>query len=250
MKKVFFISDIHLGFGTKQEDLFREKKLIEFLENIKNECSELYIVGDLFDFWFEYRRVVPKGYFKVLSKLSDFIENGIPIHYLVGNHDCLLRDYFEKEIGLKVYWNEIEREILGKKFFIHHGDGLLKNDTGYKILKAILRNKFNQWLFSLVHPDFGVWLGSVSSNKSRSYTSKKDYGKKDSLLEYATKKIEQGFDYVIFGHIHKLVKIQINSGYYINLGDWINNYSYGVFDGNEFNLKQLNINDEGLNGRK
>lgn len=240
MKKVYFISDVHLGFGNKEQDINREKKLLYFLDNIKNDCLELYIVGDLFDFWFEYRRVVPKGYFKTLSKLSELVDNNIPIHYLVGNHDCLLRDYFEKEIGLKIYRDKIEKEILGKKFFIHHGDGLMNNDTGYKILKAILRNKFDQWLFSLVHPDFGVWLGSYSSNKSRRYTSKKDYGEKDGLLEYATKKISEGFDYTIFGHIHKLLKIQINKGYYINLGDWITFFSYGEYDGNDFILKQIN----------
>ncbi len=239
MKKVYFISDIHLGYGTKEEDIIREKKLLDFLTGIKEDCSDLYIVGDLFDFWFEYRRVVPKGYFKVLSKLSELVENNIRIHYLIGNHDCLLRDYFEKEIGITIYRGEIERDILGKKFFIHHGDGLSSNDTGYKILKTILRSRLDQWLFSLVHPDFGMWLGSYSSNKSRRYTSKKDYGKKDGLIEFAQKKIDSGFDYVIFGHIHRLVNMKINSGTYINLGDWIKFFSYGQFDGNDFKIKQL-----------
>ena len=239
MKKIYFISDIHLGYGSKEADIFREKKLLNFLDEIQADCSELYIVGDLFDFWFEYRRVVPKGYFKILNKLSEFVESKIVVHYLIGNHDCLLRDYFETEIGIKVYRDCIEREILGKKFFIHHGDGLSNNDTGYKILKAILRNKFNQWLFSLVHPDFGMWLGSYSSNRSRRYTSKKDYGKKDGLIEYAQKKIDNGYDYVVFGHVHRLVKMNIGSGTYINLGDWIKFFSYGTFDGTEFIIKQL-----------
>lgn len=240
MKKVYFISDIHLGFGTKEEDLKREKKLLSFFDNIMGSCSELYIAGDLFDFWFEYRRVVPKGYFRVLSKLSEFVDSGIKVHYLIGNHDCLMRDYFEKEIGLKMYRDEISTEIFGKKFYIHHGDGLAQNDTGYKILKAVLRNRFNQWLFSLAHPDFGMWLGSRSSMKSRRYTSKKDYGKKDGIFEFAHRKIEEGFDYTVFGHAHKIVNMKIKNGYYINLGDWISFFSYGEFDGESFNINQLN----------
>jgi UDP-2,3-diacylglucosamine hydrolase len=236
---IYFVSDIHLGFGSKEEDMVRENRLLEFLDLIKKDAEILFIVGDLFDFWFEYRRVVPKGYFKVLSKLNELATTGIKVNYLIGNHDCLIRDYFETEVGLKIFRNEIITEIAGKKFFIHHGDGLVKNDTGYKILKAILRNKFDQWLFSLVHPDFGMWLGTHSSQKSRNYTTKKDFGKNDGLEEFAKKKINDGFDYVITGHVHKLVKKEINTGYYINLGDWINYYSYAVFDGKELLLKTL-----------
>jgi UDP-2,3-diacylglucosamine hydrolase len=236
---IYFISDIHLGFGSKQEDIHREKKFIEFLEAAKKDAEIIFIVGDLFDFWFEYRRVVPKGYFNVLSKLNELSKSGICINYMIGNHDCLIRDYFEKEVGLNVYRNEIITELSGKKFFIHHGDGLTKNDTGYKILKAILRNRFNQWLFSLAHPDFGMWLGTYSSQKSRNYTTKKDYGRNDGMEEFAEKKINAGFDYVIMGHVHKLIKKEIKHGFYINLGDWIKYYSYAVFDGEELTLKTI-----------
>ena len=241
MKKVYFISDIHLGFGSKEENVKRETRFIDFLDDIKHDCSDLYILGDLFDFWFEYRKVVPKGYFLTLAKLYEFKKSNIKIHYLVGNHDCLLKDYFEKEIGITIYWKNIEAEILGKKFFIHHGDGLSNNDTGYKILKRILRNKTNQYLFSLVHPDLGIFLGTYFSKKSRNYTSKKDYGEKDALYLFAKKKIEAGFDFVILGHIHKLVMTNIDSGTYINLGDWIKHYSYGSFDGVNFLLKQVTL---------
>jgi UDP-2,3-diacylglucosamine hydrolase len=241
MKKDYFISDIHLGFGSKEEDSKRASRFIAFLDEIKHDCLELYILGDLFDFWFEYRRVVPKGHFLTLAKLYEFKKININIHYLIGNHDCLLRDYFEKEIGMKIYWKSIETKIFGKKFLLHHGDGLSNNDTGYKILKKILHNKTNQYLFSLVHPDFGIWLGNYCSKKSRNYTSKKDYGEKDALYLFAKKKIQAGFDFVILGHIHKLANINIDSGTYINLGDWVKNYSYGSFDGINFSLKQVTL---------
>jgi UDP-2,3-diacylglucosamine hydrolase len=239
MPNTYFVSDIHLGFGTKADDLKREKIFLKFLDLVKKDADKLFIVGDLFDFWFEYRRVVPKGYFKVFTKLNEIIGANIEIQFLVGNHDCLIRDYFEKEIGLKVFRDEIISNINGKKFYIHHGDGLSNNDTGYKILKSILRNKFNQWLFSLVHPDFGMWLGTFSSRKSRSYTSKKDYGFSDGLYEFAKKKIGEGYDYVILGHVHKMISEKINNGQYINLGDWIKYYSFAVFDGTELLLKQF-----------
>jgi UDP-2,3-diacylglucosamine hydrolase len=241
MKQAYFISDIHLGFGSKEEDTKRENRLLTFLDEIKHDCSDLYILGDLFDFWFEYRRVVPKGHFRTLAKLYEFEKNNIKTHYLVGNHDCLLKDYFEKEIGIKIYWESIEVKIFEKNFFIHHGDGLSNNDTGYKILKKILRNKTNQYLFSLVHPDLGISLGNYFSKKSRHYTSKKDYGEKDALYLFAEKKIQAGFDFVILGHIHKLAMTNIDSGTYINLGDWINHYSYGSFDGTNFLLKQVTL---------
>ena len=241
MKKVYFISDVHLGFGSREQNSKRETLFLAFLDEIKQDCSDLYIVGDLFDFWFEYKRVVPKGYFLILAKLHELKKSNIKIHYIIGNHDCLIKDYFEKEIGIKIYWEGIEPKIFDKKFFIHHGDGLSSNDTGYKILKKFLRNKVNQYLFSLIHPDLGIWMGTYFSKKSRSYTSKKDYGKTDALYLFAKNKIQAGFDFVILGHIHKLAMTNIDSGTYINLGDWIKYYSYGSFDGTNFSLKQITL---------
>jgi UDP-2,3-diacylglucosamine hydrolase len=244
MNNIYFISDIHLGYGTKENDNIRETNLLKFLDHIKKDAGILFILGDLFDFWFEYRNVIPKGYFKTFAKLKELIENKIEIHYLIGNHDCLIRDYFEKEIGIKVYYDEIVKEINSKKFYLHHGDGLSKRDLGYKILKAILRSRIDQWLFSLIHPDFGIWLGKYSSKKSREYTSKKDYGPTDGLYDYARKKIDEGYDYVIMGHIHEMIFEKINNGYYVNLGDWIENYSYAVFDGKNIQLKKFDITNQ------
>jgi UDP-2,3-diacylglucosamine hydrolase len=241
MPNIYFISDVHLGYGRKEEDRIREQYLLKFLDSIKDSADILFILGDLFDFWFEYRHVVPKGYFRTLAKLKELTENNIEIHYLIGNHDCLIQNYFEKEIGMKIYHKYIIKEINNKKFYLHHGDGLSKRDLGYKIIKAILRNKFDQWLFSLIHPDIGIWLGKLSSKKSRTYTSKKNYGPTNGLYEFARSKINEGYDYIIMGHIHKMIYEKINDGYYINLGDWIENYSYAFYDGENIHLKKFEI---------
>jgi UDP-2,3-diacylglucosamine hydrolase len=241
MNNVYFVSDIHLGLGSREDNKKREELFVKFLDSIKIDAHALYIVGDLFDFWFEYRRVVPKGYFNVIAKLYELSKRKIEINYLVGNHDCLVRDYFEVEAGMNLFRIEIVKEIAGKKFYIHHGDGLSRKDFGYKMLKTILRSRFNQWLFSLVHPDLGIWLGMFFSKKSRGYTKKKDYGPVDGLSEFASKKISEGYDYVIMGHVHNMINKKIGAGYYINLGDWITNFSYAVFDGKTLQLRKIEI---------
>src|SRR4030095_11141682 len=156
-KKHYFFSDVHLGVKPSLEEKEREKKLVGFLETIRSDAEKLYIVGDLFDCWIEYRKVVPKGYFRTLAKLSEMADQGIEIHFFSGNHDFWLNTYLRDEVGMILHEAELATEIEGKRFYIIHGDGLSKGDLGYKIIKKILRSRINQFLYSLVHPDLGVW---------------------------------------------------------------------------------------------
>ncbi len=228
-KTYLFISDVHLGLQSREIEKAKERKLVEFLNFAKNNCDELFIAGDLFDYWFEYRRVYQKGFFRTLTALQDLTEAGIKVHYFIGNHDFFHNGFFEKEIGLMLYQNPSEFRLNDQRFFIGHGDGLVKNDLGYNILKKILRSRFTQFLYSLIHPDLGVALASHTSKSSRDYTSKKDYGEQDGLFEAAKRKIEEGYDYVLFGHLHSRQFQKYKNGYYINLGSWISEPCYGKF---------------------
>lgn len=228
-KTYFFISDVHLGLQSKDIELKKERLLVDFLHYAKENCDELFIAGDLFDYWFEYRRVYQKGFFRTLTALQDLTESGKKVHYFIGNHDFFHNGFFENEIGLKLYQNPEEFRLNGYRFFVGHGDGLVKNDLGYNILKAILRNRFTQFLYSLIHPDLGVALASRTSRSSRDYTSKKDYGENDGLFDAAKVKIDEGYEYVLFGHLHKRQFKKYNNGFYINLGSWISEPCYGKF---------------------
>lgn len=243
-KTYLFISDLHLGLNSKDKEQAKEKKLVQFLQFAKDHCDELFIVGDLFDYWFEYKRVYQKGYYRTLTALADIAERGIKIHYFIGNHDFLHRDFFKTEFGAAMYEEGTEFSLNGKKFFIGHGDGLVKHDYGYLVLKKILRNIFFQKLYSIIHPDLGIAIASGTSKTSREYTSKKDYGEADGLLTAAKEKIKSGFDYVIFGHVHKRAFEKIEEGYYINLGSWLDVPCYGIFIENKFEIVNWNIDVE------
>ena len=238
-KTYLFISDIHLGLQDKETEEKKEKLLVKFLRFAESSCDELFIVGDLFDYWFEYRRVYQKGYYRTLAALKDITERGIKLHYFIGNHDFLHRDFFSKEIGALMYHDPIEVTLNNKNFYIGHGDGMVENDNGYRLLKMILRNKFTQWLYSLIHPDLGIALASGTSKTSRGYTAKKDYGEVDGLFEAARIKIDDGFDFVLFGHLHKRVFQEYKNGKYINLGSWLDEPCYGIFSGNKFEIINL-----------
>ena len=230
MKKTyFFISDIHLGLQSQEVEKEKEKLLVKFLDYARTSCDELFIIGDLFDYWFEYKRVIQKGFIKTLAALAEFADSGKKVHYVIGNHDFLHRDFFEKEIGVKLYHHPIDVLLNDKRFFMAHGDGLVKNDLGYKILKKILRNKYLQKMYSLVHPDLGIKIASSTSKTSRDYTANKNYGKVDGLFETAKLKIDSGFDFVIFGHSHLRTFEKYKSGSYINLGSWLDKPCYGKF---------------------
>jgi UDP-2,3-diacylglucosamine hydrolase len=241
--KAYFLSDAHLGIGTSEVEKRKERELIRFLDAVQSDGTHLFILGDLFDFWFEYRTVVPKGYHRLLAKLSELVEKGIEIDYVAGNHDFWLGDFFGKEIGMRVHTEPFSTALGTAKFLLHHGDGLANNDLGYKILKKILRNRLNVRLYSWLHPDLGVPLARLSSRKSRNHTSQKHYGEVDGMRKFASQKIAEGFQYVIMGHNHKPVSEKIQGGTYVNLGDWISHFTYGIYDGESFRLLEWKRNE-------
>ena len=217
--------------------------MLAVLEKIKTEANageakHLFIVGDLFDSWFEYRQVIPKRHIRTIALLAE-IRKIIPVDYLMGNHDFGHRSYFRDELHIPIYSGDIERDLLGKKFYIAHGDGKALNDTGYLILRKILRNKFLLWCFSWIHPDIGIWVAERMSGSSRAYTDSRDaLQQQDGLHIFAEQKIlQENFDYVIMGHRHKPQEDHIGNGWYINLGDWLKSYTYGRFNEEGFHIE-------------
>lgn len=246
-KKVFFASDIHLGHPSIREGRPREQKFVQWLDQIKDEAEELYLVGDVFDFWWEYKRVVPRGFVRVLGKLADFTDAGIPVHIFTGNHDVWMFNYLPEEIGVIMHHHPFLTEIKGKKFYIAHGDGLGPGDLGYKLLKSIFTNKPLQWLYSRLHPNFAFWLAQSWSNSSRDakgIEAEQFNGEENELLYKHAKQIlqKQYFDYFVFGHRHVLIEKEItNDSKFILLGDWLYNFSYGVFDGDKLKLCKIDF---------
>lgn len=240
----YFFSDVHLGLESAEKERRKERKLIRFLEMASEDAAEIFIVGDLFDCWIEYKQVVPRGFFRLLAKISELVESGVIINYIAGNHDFWKGDYFRNEFGIEICHEHIERVIEGKKFFIHHGDGFAYNDSGYRILKKVMRSKLSQKLYSLIHPDIGIRLAKGTSETSRVHTSAKDYSKSDGLRDAAFSKVDEGFDYVVMGHRHLPQMIRHNQGYYVNLGDWIEHSSYGLFRSGVFELTDFKGKEE------
>ncbi len=235
-KDIIFFSDAHLGLGEQDEERAKEERVVRFLRTVATKAGHVFIVGDLFDYWFEYRTVIPRGHIRLLGALADLRDKGVGITYVAGNHDFWLRDFFPTELGIEVSLDPIERIIYGKRFLIHHGDGLLKNDTGYRILKKVLRNKVNIFLFSLLHPDLTGWLARWSSRTSRAHTGKKVYEGND-MIGFARQKLGEGYDVVVMGHNHQSHISSMNGGIYVNLGDWIDENTYAVFNGTRIRLK-------------
>lgn len=242
-KNVYFLSDFHLGAPDFESSLVREKRIVAFLESIRHKAAVIFIVGDMFDFWYEYRKVVPKGYVRLLGKLAELADDGIPMHFFVGNHDMWMTDYLQKELNIPVYFEPKPFEINGKKFLIGHGDGLGPGDHGYKMMKRVFRNPFCQWLFGILPPYVGMGLANYFSRKSRQSTGKHEEqfmgDDKEWLVTYSRQILKQThYDYFIFGHRHLPIDFNLNgNSRYINLGDWIRYYTYAVFDGNELYLK-------------
>lgn len=242
-KKIYFLSDFHLGAPDYESSLLREKRVVQFLDEIKNDAAVIFILGDLFDFWYEYKRVVPKGFVRILGKLAELTDSGIIIHFFVGNHDMWMNGYFEKELNIDVYHDPKEFEFNGKKFLIGHGDGLGPGDHRYKFMKKIFRNYFSQWLFGILHPSAGIGLANYFSRKSRAATGKEEEQflgeEKEWLIIYSKEMLKkQHFDFFIFGHRHLPLEYKLNGeSVYINLGDWINYNSYAVFDKGNVTLK-------------
>lgn len=249
-KKVFFASDFHLGADGATTSLEREKKIVAWLSSVQEEMEALYLVGDIFDYWFEYKTTIPKGFSRFLGKLAELRDANIPIYFFTGNHDMWMFDYFEKEFGIPVYHAPIEISLQGKDLFIGHGDGLGPNDIGYKLIKKIFSNKFCQWAYARLHPNFGIWLMKKFSHKSRDIGGDNAvfYGKKkEMLVQYAERKLTHlNVDYFIFGHRHLPLKVRLsdNKTYYYGLGDWTYYQSYGVLDNGVFSLQYYEMSDK------
>ena len=241
-KKVYFLSDFHLGAPNDTESRKREDRLVRFLQDARKDAGVIFIVGDIFDFWFEYKTVVPKGFVRILGTLAQMADEGIQLHIFTGNHDLWMQDYLSKELNAKLYFEPQQFTIQNKQFLIGHGDGLGPGDEGYKRLKKIFTNPICQWLFRWLHPDAGIQLANYFSRKSRAKTGNADelfLGEdKEWLILYTKEKAKtMSVDYFIFGHRHFAIDLKINEqSRYINLGDWIRLNTYAVFDGKDLQL--------------
>lgn len=238
-KKIFFASDFHLGAPNKEQSRSREKKIIRWLETVEKDAAAILLVGDLFDFWFEYDHVVPKGFVRFLNKLAEFSDKGIPIYIFHGNHDMWMFDYLETEIGATVFSDPIELKVNDKILFVGHGDGLGPGDYTFKALRKVFKNRMAQWLFKWIHPDIGVGFASKWSSRSRinnTIESQEIDKEKEWLFLYSQKlESDRHFDFYVFGHRHLPLALEINkTSTYINLGEWLNFNSFGVFDGTHF----------------
>jgi len=242
--KIYFASDFHLGAPNHEVSLIREKKLVAWLDEIKTDAQEIYLVGDIFDFWFEYKHAIPKGFTRFQGKIAELTDSGIPIHIFTGNHDMFIFDYLPEELGIQLHRGNIIKEYYGKKFFIGHGDGLGPGDRKYKIIKRFFASKFCQWAYARIHPNLGLafaFAWSRSSRKTNANYDEKFHGEdKEFLVQFCKDYVKQdnSIDYFIFGHRHLPLEIKINDkSSYINLGEWIKHNSYLVFDGEKLEMK-------------
>jgi UDP-2,3-diacylglucosamine hydrolase len=244
--KIYFASDLHLGIPDAATSLEREKRFVRWLDEVSRDAHAIFILGDLFDFWFEYKHVVPRGHVRVLGKLAELRDRGIPVFFFTGNHDQWMKNYFAEELGIPVYYHPERITIAGKKFFLGHGDGLGPGDHGYKFLKKIFRGQFSRWLFARLHPNFGMWIGKKWSKDNRLISGEDQAGflgeENEWLIQYAKEVLKtEHVDYFIFGHRHIVLDYPLNeSSRYFNLGDWIRFNSYGSFDGEKMEMKYFN----------
>lgn len=242
-KKIYFLSDFHLGAPDHARSLERERLIVRFLDEIKDDTAELFLAGDMFDFWYEYRTVVPKGFVRLLGKLGEFADAGIPMHFFVGNHDMWMKTYFREEFNMPVYFEPKEFERNGKKLLVGHGDGLGPGDHGYKRLKKVFRNPFSQFLFGILPPMLGMGLAGYMSRRSRAQTGSTEEvflgEEKEWLLIYCKEiLLQKNIDFFVFGHRHLPIDFRLSAeSRYINLGDWIRYFTYAVFDGEKMELK-------------
>jgi UDP-2,3-diacylglucosamine hydrolase len=253
-KKIYYLSDFHLGAPDHASSLAREKRVVAFLDEIKKDAEEIFLVGDMFDFWYEYRKVVPKGYVRLLGKLAELTDAGITMHFFVGNHDMWMKDYLQTELNIPVYFEPREFERNGKKFLIGHGDGLGPGDHGYKRLKKVFRNPACQWLFGILPPAIGMGIANYMSRRSRASTGASEevfLGEdKEWLLIFSRETFEKkNIDFFVFGHRHlpidyRLTNSNGQTSRYINLGDWIHYSTYAIFDGQNLELKSYTGRDE------
>ena len=244
-KKIYFVSDLHLGAQALNNNRERELLFVDWLQTIRKDASMLFLMGDYFDFWFEYRKAVPKGFVRSLGLLAEICDSGIPVHFFTGNHDIWAFDYLSEEVGMTVHRAPVTMELLGKKFFLSHGDDLGKKDFGYQLIKNFFHNRIAQWAFAKIHPDLSFRMAHFWSKKSRLSYKNGDKGMKEleSEEQYIFAKsvvAKEHFDYFVFGHRHIILDAPVaENTRLIILGDWIKKFSYGVFDGNSFNIETM-----------
>lgn len=248
-RKIYFASDFHLGVPNHSESLDRERKIVRWLESIEHDAEAIYLLGDLFDFWYEFETVVPKGYVRLLGKLGQLNDKGIPIYIFKGNHDMWMYGYLPKEIGATIVSDELILEAQGKRIFMHHGDGLGPGDRSYKFLKRfIFKNPVCRFIFRISPPSWGIGIANYFSSKSRLANAERDEHfdeDKEWLLQYCKERTaKEHFDLMIFGHRHLPLDLEIKPGSrYINLGEWVNHFTYGVLDNGQFELKTFESNN-------
>lgn len=248
--KIYFASDFHLGVPDYQTSLDRERKIVDWLECIRKDAMAIYLVGDIFDFWFEYKHAVPKGFVRLQGKIAELSDSGIQIHLFTGNHDMWIFDYLPKELGATLHRKPIRISLFDKNFLIGHGDGLGPGDKSYKLLKKVFSNRFCQWSFARLHPNFGIWLANHFSKTSRAKTGKEDEKflglDNEWLVQYAHEVLQtEEIHYFIFGHRHLPLNIPLtDQSVYYNLGDWLSYQSYLVVDQHGAQLKRWSEGDE------
>lgn len=242
-KKIYFASDFHLGVPDAPSSLAREKRIVAWLDTVKHDAHSIYLMGDIFDFWFEYKHAIPKGFIRLQGKLAELRDAGLPIYFFTGNHDMWLFDYFEKEMGIVIYRQPVLLEVNKKKLLIGHGDGLGPGDHVYKILKKFFNSRICQWLFARIHPNLGIAIAQYWSRQSRISNTKNEEkfkGEENEFLFSYCKDLErqQHHDFYVFGHRHLPLDLKINEhSRYINLGEWVHFDTYAAFDGNDMELK-------------
>lgn len=247
-KKIYFASDFHLGIPDHTSSLDREKKLVAWLEMARADAAEIFLMGDLFDFWFEYKTAIPRGYARLLGKLAEVTDSGIPVHLFRGNHDMWAFDYLTEELNIQLHRDPEFREFNGRQFYLAHGDGLGPGDHGYKFIKKVFANPFNQWLFRLLHPDLGIRMALYWSRKSRKASVEKEKREEDITLKLIQQritvnsnellKLHPGLNYLIYGHYHYPLDTRLtDTARQLVLGDWITHFTYAVFDGERMEMK-------------
>jgi UDP-2,3-diacylglucosamine hydrolase len=241
-KKIYFVSDAHLGLPNHEKSIVREKLLVKWLNEIRKDAEEIYLLGDIFDYWYEYKRVVPRGFTRFLGTISEIVDSGIPVHFFTGNHDIWVFDYLHQETGMTIHRKPVTKIFNNNKFYLAHGDALGPYDKGYKILKKIFVNKILQWFYSRIHPNFSIGLAHMWSHNRR-YSEKRTIESyqgddKEWLFLYSKSILEkEHFDYFIYGHRHiPIVKEIQDTSTFVYLGDWISNFTYAVYDGNKLEL--------------
>lgn len=248
-KKIYFASDFHFGVPSYEASLQREKLVVQWLDEVSADAAAIYLVGDIFDFWFEYKEAIPKGFIRFQGKIAELTDKGVAIHFFTGNHDMWMFDYFEKELNVIIHREPIVLEVNGKKLLVGHGDALGPGDKGYKFIKKVFSNRFFQWCFARLHPNFGIGIANYFSRSSRAATGETDekfLGKENEWLaiyseEYLQK---EHVDYFVFGHRHLPIIMPVGAeSHYYNLGEWLKYQTYGVLNGAEFELRKYPSNE-------